>query len=164
MTERLALGGRGGGSSGGTLRVVVSSGSPMMPVCRFLVSCSGMGGGGSYCLEDVVVSSAAAEVATYGSLDIVRRGVGVVFHEGGAAHDHAWGAEAALHGVVVDEGLLDGVEHAVLREAFDGGDLFAPDVVSNRHATGGDFAIDPDRAGRAGSAVAADFGAGEAEA
>ena len=56
--------------------------------------------------EDLRVGSAAAEIATDGVLHVVEVGVWVALQQCGAAHDHAGGAEAALHGVVLDEGRL----------------------------------------------------------
>ena len=42
--------------------------------------------------------------------NILERGGGFTAEQGRAAHDHPRRAEAALHGVVIDERLLNGVE------------------------------------------------------
>jgi len=57
-------------------------------------------------------------------------------------HDHAGGAEAALEGLVFEKGLLHGIEVAVLRETFDGGDLFVFDIAGECEARADGFAVD----------------------
>src|SRR5262245_16461229 len=83
-------------------------------------------------VDDVGVGPAAAEVARDGRGDVVAGGLRVRVEEDLEGHDHPGGAEAALKRVGLDEGLLDGGETPVLREALDGDDLAAGDLVGER--------------------------------
>ena len=47
----------------------------------------------------------------------------VLFEHGGGGADLAGGAVAALEGVVLEEGGLDGAEGVAVGETFDGGDV-----------------------------------------
>jgi hypothetical protein len=58
-------------------------------------------------------------------LDLVPGGPGDPLQEGESLQDHPRGAESALEGILVDERLLDGVQPAVLGQAFDRDDLGA---------------------------------------
>ena len=73
------------------------------------------------------------------------------------------GAVAALEGVVLDEGGLDGVQHFSIHEAFDGGDFFVLVHHGKGEATVDADAVDEDGAGAALAVVAAFFGAGHLE-
>src|SRR5207253_9566235 len=129
ITESLAFSGRAGGSITGTSRVVLSSGSPMMPVCRVLgsestdglVCCSGIAvlfsgfaARRNYSLENVVVGPTPAQMAADRFLNIIQAGIRIMLHQRRATHHHSRSAETALHRVVFDEGLLDGVQPAIL--------------------------------------------------
>ena len=59
---------------------------------------------------DAAIAGATAEVA----LQHVRQVLARLLVEGGGGHDHAGGAEAALEGLRVEEGLLHGMQLAVL--------------------------------------------------
>jgi hypothetical protein len=48
-------------------------------------------------------------------------------------------------------------------EALDRGDAPVPGIERQRHATASGLTIEPDRAGRTRTTIAADFGAGQAE-
>ena len=83
--------------------------------------------------------------------------------EGRCRHDHACGAEAALKGLRIEEGLLHRVELAVAGEPFDGGDL-VPGAAEGGHQAGMErHAVEPDGAGAAVALVAAFLDAEEAE-
>src|SRR5687768_15039588 len=64
-------------------------------------------------------------------------------------HDHAGGAETALKSLVFQESLLHIVKVAVLREAFDSGDLFVFDVARECEAGADGLAVDEHGAGAA---------------
>ena len=81
--------------------------------------------------------------------------------QGGGAHDHAGGAEAALEGVLVEEGLLHGSELAMLLEAFDGCDLCAASLRDEGLAGANGFAVEENGAGAAHALAAAVLGSGE---
>jgi len=115
------------------------------------------------CGEDLWVGSAAAEIAAYGVLHVVEIWVWIALQQGGAAHNHAGSAKAALHGVVLDEGSLHLMHGVAVGEALDGCDLAAYRVDGECHAGESRGVVDPDRAGGAGAAVAYDFCAGETE-
>src|SRR6185437_392882 len=116
MTSRSLFGGSGGGSSGPSTRSTSPISAPTMPAGSFArVSSPAMlrplsAGGRERRLEDLGVRPAAAEVAARGSAHVVERGARLAREEGRAAHDHARRAEAALHGVVLDERGLHRVQ------------------------------------------------------
>jgi hypothetical protein len=70
-------------------------------------------------------------------------------------HDHAWGAEAALERLSVDEGLLHGMQPAITGETFNGDDGLA--VGDGRDARLHRAAIDEDGATAALSLAAPEF-------
>ena len=78
-------------------------------------------------------------------------------------HDHAALAIAALRHVVFEPGLLHLVQHAVLRQPFDGGDLPAVDRAQRHRARAHRDAVDMDGAGAALRDAAAVFGAGQSD-
>ena len=97
-----------------------------------------------------------------GELLAGRVGVDLEVADGG--HDEAGHAEGALETLLVDDALLDGMEGAVgFSEAFDGDDLLAAGGMGEDGAGVMGHVVDEDGAGAAFGAVAAEFGAGEAE-
>jgi hypothetical protein len=104
-------------------------------------------------IDDRAIAGAAADVALermrqVGLVDLLER-------RRGGRHHHAGGAVAALEGLRVMEGLLDGMQLAVLAEAFDGGDLLAL-AAEGRHQAGVEgMAVQPHRAGAAVAGIAA---------
>ena len=87
----------------------------------------------------------------------------MLFEEGGGGADLAGGAVAALEGVVLEEGGLDGAEGFAVGEAFDGGDVGAGGGYGEGEAGVDAAAVNDDGAGSALSVVAAFFAAGEVE-
>lgn len=75
------------------------------------------------CSNNVVVSTAAADVSAHtfahGSVVLAAR----FFEQRRGGHDLARRAIAALKTVVLQESGLDGMQFAILSQAFDGGDL-----------------------------------------
>ena len=76
-----------------------------------------------YCLKNLLVAGAAAEVAREGLFDLFAGRVGVFVQEGHRSEDHPRGAESALDRAGGDEGLLDRMELAVFFQTFDSNDL-----------------------------------------
>src|SRR5256885_4841045 len=76
-------------------------------------------------LDDVHIAGAAAKVAADGFADLHLVRLLVARQQGAAGHHHPRRAEAALQAVLLPEALLDGMELAVLLQAFHGGDLRA---------------------------------------
>jgi hypothetical protein len=102
-------------------------------------------------------------MASHRRLHIVERALGIVIDECRTAHHHAGCAEAALHRIVLDEGLLDGMERLAVRQSLDGGDLTASRIERQGHAARGYLAVEPHRARRARAPIASDLRAGEVE-
>ena len=73
----------------------------------------------------LLVGAAAADVAGQGFLDLGGRGLGVLVEGGPHGDDEAGRAEAALLGVVLDEGGRHGVELAVGDQGLGRLDLLA---------------------------------------
>jgi len=108
---------------------------------------------------DAVIAGAAAKIALEPVGEILARRV----VEGRGGHDHAGGAEAALKGLRIEKRLLHRVQLAVLRQAFDGGDLVAGTAEGGHEARVKRHAVEPYRAGAAVALVAAFLDAEEAE-
>ena len=109
------------------------------------------------------IGPAAANVAAEFVKEIVGSGVGVLVEHRLAGHDEAGSAEAALRCVVVDKGLLDGMQLAVFHQGFDGRDLFSLALDGEHRASVDGLVVEQDRAGAALSFVADALGAGDVE-
>src|ERR1051325_10746716 len=83
------------------------------------------------------------------AIDVGVGGLGLALEQLRDRHDHAALAVAALRHVVIDPGLLHLVQHAILGEAFDGGDLLARRGARRERAGADRLAVDMDRAGAA---------------
>src|SRR5689334_3427589 len=111
----------------------------------------------------MVVVAAAADVPGHRVPHLVGAGVRIAVEQRAGAHQLAGGAEAALRAVMLDEGFLQRIELAMLREPLDG--LDTPSVSPH-----GELAtrvhiltVEQHGARTALTAIAADFGAGEAK-
>lgn len=116
-----------------------------------------------YGLADTCVGGAAAEVAGHGGIYFRVAWLFVSGEEGGGAHDLSGLAVAALGDVVLDPGLLHGVEFTVLGESFDGGYFSGRSSGDWELAGSHGDAVEVYGAGAAKSFAAAEFGADEAE-
>src|SRR5581483_975 len=76
---------------------------------------------------------------------------------------HPGRAKSALERVVGDEGALHRMHPVGRSESFDGGDRVAARFEGKDHARGYWTAVEVDRAGAAGAAIAYQLGAGEPE-
>ena len=112
-------------------------------------------------VDDVLVAGAAAEVAGDALPDLLLGRLRRVVQEVDRRHDHARGAEAALEAVLFPEAFLQGVQLAVLGQAFNRRDLRAIGLDGEDGARLGAAAVDEHRAGTALAGVAADVGAGQ---
>src|SRR6516165_4109409 len=99
----------------------------------FMMSSSSVRGGVNR-LAHLLKGAAAADVGD-GFVDVLVGRLRLVLEECRNRHDHTALAIAALRDVVGDPGLLDLVQGAVVRQAFDGGDLLAGDF-ADRDAAG----------------------------
>src|SRR5262249_53573719 len=91
------------------------------------------------------------------------RRIRVALEELDGRHNHAGGAEAALQTVLFPEAILDRVELAVLREAFDGRDVRTIGLHRENSAGLDRLAVNLDGAGTALRRVAPNVRAGETE-
>ena len=97
------------------------------------------------------ITGAAAEIA----LQRMRQVCFLLLAHAGRGHDHAGGAEAALEGLCVVEGLLDGMHPALGCKTLDGGDLAALGTEGRDQAGMERLSVDPDGAGAAIAGIAA---------
>src|SRR6188474_663660 len=86
-------------------------------------------------LAHLLIGAAAADVG-HRRVDLGVGRLGLGGEQRGCRHDHAALAIAALGYVILEPGLLDLVQPAVLGEAFDGGDLLAARDGAQRHLAG----------------------------
>ena len=113
--------------------------------------------------DDVGIGAAAADVAAHQLADLVG-GLRLAFgDQPGRRADLSRRAVAALERVMVDERLLQRMQRAVRRQAFDRGDLGAVLHDGQRQAGIDAPAVDQHRAGAALAVVAALLGAGQVE-
>lgn len=77
-------------------------------------------------LEDLQVSGATAHVAGQAFHQSLAIGLRIAAQQRLRAHDHAGNAETALCGPHLQECLLQGMQHTVAAQPFDGGDRLAP--------------------------------------
>src|SRR6266850_5239636 len=128
-------------------------------ICRCLsrFGCIFDGGG------DTLVGSATTDVAIHGTHDLMVRRLRVFSQQREGGENHAGCAEAALHGVVLQKGLLERMQAPVLFETLDGDDGLVADSSNLRMAGTGGHTIDQDGAGAALAFTAAIFTAGEIE-
>src|SRR5690348_11192482 len=75
------------------------------------------------CVEDLRISTTAADVPTGGHLYVFECRIGIALDQSGATHDHAGSAEAALESIVLDEGCLHGMKLFAGGKTFDRRDL-----------------------------------------
>src|ERR1700692_1614007 len=108
--------------------------------------------------KDFRIGSAAAQVAAHCVLHVAQVWIWIAFQQGGTAHHHARSAEAALYGIMLYKGCLDGMHLLAVRQALDGGDLAARGIDRQRHAGERGRLVDPDCACRTRAAIATHLG------
>src|SRR5690606_37388963 len=112
-------------------------------------------------LHDVLVASAAAEVALQPVANLLFGRIRVALEQVGRGHDHAGRAVAALQAVLLPEAFLDRVQLAVLGHALDRRDLSTISLDRQDGARLDRLAVQMDRAGAALAGVAANVRAGK---
>src|SRR5581483_2097970 len=146
----------------------VTAAEETMKVRRFIRMASSLDlRGGSVgchvdCFAHLLEGAAAADVGNRG-VDVGVGGLRLLFQQRRDGHDHARLAIAALRHIVLEPRLLHLVELAVLRQAFDGGDLLARGAADREGTRTHRRAVDVHGAGTALRDAAAVFRAGEAD-
>jgi len=88
--------------------------------------------------DDPQMGAAATEIVGQGVLDVVVDGrIGILSQKRRGLHDHPIDAITALHGLFVDESLLQRVRLLGRVEAFEGDDLARSDTGERRHGLSG---------------------------
>src|SRR5215217_4792822 len=107
---------------------------------------------------------AAAYVAVHPANDLILCRIRLTREQRDGRHDHAGGAVAALHGVLLGERLLDAMQRAGCgREPFNRHYALPLERADGRDARPHSHSVDEHRAGAALPLTAAVFGPGEAE-
>src|SRR5439155_9083063 len=114
-------------------------------VATALLACRHLGDGG----PDAEVRPAPAEVPAHRLVDVGVGRVRVLVEQGHGLHDLAGLAVTALGHVVVDPGLLDGVQLVTLGQALDRRDVLALDRAHGRDAHAVGHTVDVAGAGAA---------------
>ena len=88
--------------------------------------------------------AAAAQISRQRFFDLAVAGLGIFIEQSFGGHDHAVDAVAALHGLLIDEGLLDFVHFLGGAQTFESGDglVLGSADLSNTGADG--IAVDDD--------------------
>jgi hypothetical protein len=120
-------------------------------------------GGTLHGLHDVMVASAAAEIALEAGTNLLLGWVRVASKEIVGGHDHARGAEAALQPVLDRKALLEWMQPPVLREPFDRENVGAVSLNGEYGTRFHSDAIQHDGARTALAGVAPNVRAGEGE-
>src|SRR5712691_6879518 len=105
-------------------------------------------------LDDVVVAGAAAEVALERQPDLGLARLRMLLQQADRRQHHSRRAVAALEGVLLVEGTLDGVQLAVGREPLDRGHLAAVGLDGEHRARLDRLPVEQHRARAAGRRVA----------
>src|SRR3954467_3491275 len=111
--------------------------------------------------DNVVVRSAAAQIAAHPVADFLRRARVALCYTGDAGHDLPGRAIAALESIPLDESGLQSVELVALRQPLDRRNLAPFDKGSERQARFHALAIHRNRAGAALAQATAFLRAGE---
>jgi hypothetical protein len=92
-----------------------------------------------------ILSATAAHVSLEFAFDFGLRRRWIPTEKSNALHDHARCAVTALHGIAIDECLLERMEAFAIRQAFDCRDLFTSDGSNRRKARAVRYPVDQDR-------------------
>jgi len=93
------------------------------------------------------VRAAATEMAADCGVDIISGWIRFVLQQRSAAHDHSWGAEAALQGVMYDECGLHRVKLVASCQSLDRRHAASAHLDCQHHAGADGGAVEPDRTG-----------------
>src|SRR5271168_5225865 len=125
--------------------------------------CLGVSASVLYGRDNVGISSAAADVAVHGVLDVIVGRPDGLFQERDGGHDLAGRAVTALVPVKLDESGLHRMEVIGMADAFDRNDLIVRMHDGEGEAGVNPAAVDVDGAGSALAVVAAFLGSGQIE-
>jgi len=109
------------------------------------------------------VRAAAAQIAGQSFFDLAVAGLGIFIEQRFGSHNHAVDAVAALHRLLVDEGLLDFVHLLSRAQAFEGSDRAILGGAHLGHAGTDGVTVHDDGASAALRHTAAVFGSVELE-
>ena len=122
-----------------------------------------VGGRVEHRIDDLVVPRAAAQHAAQRHLDLTAAGFGIALQQRLCRQQHAGRADAALGGVVAQEGALQGRQPVFASQAFDRY-YAAPCQARCRQQAGADrVAVEQDGTGAAVASLAAQLCAGQVE-
>src|SRR5665213_147278 len=113
--------------------------------------------------DDARVSSAAAEVRVERLADLRLAGRALVLQQRDGAYDHAGNAVAALRCLLLEEGLLHGMQLIAGSEPLERHDAPPGEGLHGRRATRGGLAVDENRTRIALLEAASELGRGQAE-
>ena len=117
-----------------------------------------------YCVADAMVGTAATVVPIHCGDDVITCRVGIGIEECSSGHDLAAHAPPTLWYLVFNECLLQRMGHAICqRQSFDGGNLFANELIDGCLARAGGDPIDVHGTRAADTCAAPEFGASEVE-
>src|SRR3990172_1275307 len=125
--------------------------------------CRHLFGGALHCLDDVLVTRAAAQIAGHPVADFLLRRIGRFFQQAIGAGDHARRAVAALQGVLLVECFLQSMQSGRLLQAFDGEHVRILALHREYRARLHPHSVNIDRARPAMRGLAADVRAGMGE-
>jgi hypothetical protein len=111
---------------------------------------------------DAWIRAAAADIPGHRFVDILIGGLGIFVEQHGGAHDLAGLAVAALRHVDFDPGALEWMRK-IVREAFDGGDMFAGHARQGGYARTYGLPFEMHGAGSAQSHPTAEFCASQSQ-
>jgi hypothetical protein len=100
-------------------------------------------------VDDLLVASAAAEVAGKSLANLVVGRIRDAVKEVMRGHDEPWRTEATLDGSGLDERRLDEIKDVIVRESFDRGDLTTLGLSGEHKARAHEHTVEVDGAGTA---------------
>jgi hypothetical protein len=113
--------------------------------------------------DDSGMRAAAADISLQGLYNFRLARIGIFLQQRDAADDHSGSAVGALKRALIEKSLLNGMELAVLLEAFNSDDGFSCRVADRKLAGTPRRAIQKYGAGAALPFAATVFGSGQAE-
>jgi hypothetical protein len=111
--------------------------------------------------NDSLMGTAPAQIMVHASHDLGSRRVRVVLQQNIGIEQHARRAVSALKRPVIDESLLEGVQHARFGETLDDHHFRIDQLLESGSARPMGFAVDHHSAGAANALAAAVLGAGQ---
>jgi hypothetical protein len=116
-----------------------------------------------YCIYNLLISAAAAEIAGDGGANFLFGGIGGMVDQLFGAHQHAGSAETAVYGIVIEEGFLQRMQLFSFRQTFYCEDFLAVDLWSEDKTRIHCLTVQQYRARTALANFASPLGAGEAQ-